>query len=202
MKPQRIDRIVQVIEQLKDGCFHSGEDIGSLLGVSRAAVSQYIKDIQDLGVDVFRVTGKGYRLSKGLKLLNMDSIGEHLNKAGTTKTNVVLERILGSTNDYIKSAITPDLESGFCVLSEAQTQGRGRRGKQWISPFGSNLYMSMYWRLEQGMAAAMGLSIALGAALAQLFEQEGIYGVELKWPNDVLVGGRKIAGILIELEGQ
>jgi len=200
---KKTQNIARVIEILADGNFHSGEVLGEELGVSRTAVSQYMKELAKFGLDVFRVTGKGYRLAKPLQLLDLDVINRALAKGSGAAAPVVhLERVVSSTNDLLKDRLTGVIESGATVLAEAQTQGRGRRGKAWLSPFGSNLYMSMYWRLEQGMAAAMGLSIALGAALAQLFEQEGIYGVELKWPNDVLVGGRKIAGILIELEGQ
>ncbi|MDT7526300.1 bifunctional biotin--[acetyl-CoA-carboxylase] ligase/biotin operon repressor BirA [Pseudidiomarina sp. GXY010] len=200
---KKTQNIARVIEILADGNFHSGEVLGEELGVSRTAVSQYMKELAKFGLDVFRVTGKGYRLAKPLQLLDLDAINRALAKGSGAAAPVVhLERVVSSTNDLLKDRLTGVIESGATVLAEAQTQGRGRRGKAWLSPFGSNLYMSMYWRLEQGMAAAMGLSIALGAALAQLFEQEGIYGVELKWPNDVLVGGRKIAGILIELEGQ
>ena len=200
---KKTQNIARVIEILADGNFHSGEVLGEELGVSRTAVSQYMKELAKFGLDVFRVTGKGYRLAKPLQLLDLDVINRALAKgSGAAAPAVHLERVVSSTNDLLKDRLTGVIESGSTVLAEAQTQGRGRRGKAWLSPFGSNLYMSMYWRLEQGMAAAMGLSIALGAALAQLFEQEGIYGVELKWPNDVLVGGRKIAGILIELEGQ
>ncbi|WP_369742558.1 bifunctional biotin--[acetyl-CoA-carboxylase] ligase/biotin operon repressor BirA [Pseudidiomarina sp. PP-1MA] len=200
---KKTQNIARVIEILADGNFHSGEVLGEELGVSRTAVSQYMKELAKFGLDVFRVTGKGYRLAKPLQLLDLDAINRALAKGSGAAAPVVhLERVVSSTNDLLKDRLTGVIESGATVLAEAQTQGRGRRGKAWLSPFGSNLYMSMYWRLEQGMAAAMGLSIALGAALAQLFEQEGIYGVELKWPNDVLVGGRKIAGILIDLEGQ
>lgn len=200
---KKTQNIARVIEILADGNFHSGEVLGEELGVSRTAVSQYMKELAKFGLDVFRVTGKGYRLAKPLQLLDLDVINRALAKGSGAAAPVVhLERVVSSTNDLLKDRLTGVIESGATVLAEAQTQGRGRRGKAWLSPFGSNLYMSMYWRLEQGMAAAMGLSIALGATLAQLFEQEGIYGVELKWPNDVLVGGRKIAGILIELEGQ
>ncbi|RWU11805.1 bifunctional biotin--[acetyl-CoA-carboxylase] ligase/biotin operon repressor BirA [Pseudidiomarina gelatinasegens] len=202
MKPQRCDRVVQVIERLSDGHFHSGEALGALLGVSRTAVSQYIKDIQALGVDVFRITGKGYRLAAPLALINMEQIHAHIEAEGERVDNIYLERILASTNDYIKQQISLGIDPGLTVFSEAQTQGRGRRGKRWVSPFGSNLYMSMYWRLDQGMSAAMGLSIALGTVIAELLSELGVFDVEVKWPNDVLVNGKKVAGILIELEGQ
>lgn len=202
MKPQRIARIIQIIEILSDGQFHSGEDLGEILNVSRTAISQYIKDVQELGIDVFRVTGKGYKFANEISLLDLDKVSGYLEQQDEDIQNIYLERVIGSTNDFIKHVITDGTKSGVAVFSEAQTEGRGRRGKRWISPFGSNLYMSMYWRLEDGMGAAMGLSLALGTVIAELLSELGVYDVEVKWPNDVIVNGKKIAGILIELEGQ
>ena len=202
MRQQRRDRVIKVIETLSDGQFHSGESLGQLLGVSRTAVSQYIGDVQALGVDVFRITGKGYRLADAMSLLDLSKIQSYLNLGTADSENIKLERVLGSTNDFVKAQLHHGIDSGFCVIAEAQTEGRGRRGKRWVSPFGANLYMSMYWRLEQGMTAAMGLSIALGTVVAELLSEFDIYDVEVKWPNDILVNGKKIAGILIELDGQ
>ncbi len=199
---QKTNNIIMVIEQLSDGEFHSGEDLGALLSVSRTAISQYVKSLEELGLDVFRVTGKGYKLSAPIQLLNLATIRQQVLKLGLGADQVQLERVVGSTNDVIKQRIPAGLSNGYTVLAEAQTAGRGRRGKTWMSPFGANLYMSMYWRLEQGMSAAMGLSIALGAVLAEMLDEAGVFDVELKWPNDILVNGRKVAGILIELEGQ
>lgn len=202
MKPFRMERVVRVIETLSDGQFHSGEELGMNLGVSRTAISQYIKDVQMLGLDVFRVTGKGYRLAAPVQLLELNKIQSHLQSNGQTSTDISLERVVTSTNDTIKQALKYGVHSGYAVLAEAQTQGRGRRGKRWLSPFASNLYMSMYWRLERGMVAAMGLSLVVGTIIGELLFDMGVYDVELKWPNDVMVNNKKIAGILIELEGQ
>lgn len=202
MKQQRRDRVISVIEQLSDGEFHSGEALGRLLGVTRTSVGQYIQDLQSLGLDVFRVTGKGYRLREPLQLIDTQSIKKYL-QPQTNIDSIVIERVVTSSNDTIKANMQRlPLPNGYAVFAEAQTEGRGRRGKRWFSPFGSNLYMSMYWRLDQGMAAAMGLSLALGTAVAQVIAELGIADVELKWPNDILIDGKKIAGILVELEGQ
>ncbi|MDN7127528.1 bifunctional biotin--[acetyl-CoA-carboxylase] ligase/biotin operon repressor BirA [Pseudidiomarina terrestris] len=198
---KRNERVIKVIELLADGEFHSGQTIGDEIGVTRTAISQYIKDIQGLGVDVFRVTGKGYRLAKAVELLDEDIITREL-KAPVA--NIEVERVVTSSNDVLRERLreNKELNAGYAVLAEAQTAGRGRRGKAWYSPFASNLYLSMYWPLEHGMSGAMGLSVAIGTALAETLAEDGMEGVQLKWPNDILVGGKKIAGILIELEGQ
>ncbi|WP_274873643.1 biotin--[acetyl-CoA-carboxylase] ligase, partial [Serratia marcescens] len=76
------------------------------------------------------------------------------------------------------------------------------RGRQWISPFGANLYLSMFWRLEQGPAAAMGLSLVIGMVMAEVLQRLGAADVRVKWPNDLYLNDRKLAGILVELTGK
>src|SRR5690554_2880003 len=99
MRQQRRDRVIKVIEKLSDGQFHSGEALGKLLGVSRTAVGQYIGDVQALGVDVFRITGKGYRLANAISLLDLSKIQDYLKQNNADSKNIRLERVLGSTND-------------------------------------------------------------------------------------------------------
>ncbi|MGQ4275428.1 bifunctional biotin--[acetyl-CoA-carboxylase] ligase/biotin operon repressor BirA [Pseudidiomarina sp. E22-M8] len=204
---KRDERVIKVIELLADGEFHSGQRIGEKIGVTRTAISQYIKDIQLLGLDVFRVTGKGYRLARAVELLDENEIrqaGSAQSANETSADNLEVARVVTSSNDVLRARLREHrrLPAGYTVVAEAQTAGRGRRGKVWYSPFASNLYLSMYWPLEHGMSAAMGLSVAIGTALADTLTAVGIDHVQLKWPNDVLVGGKKLAGILIELEGQ
>lgn len=197
---QKEQNIIQLIELLADGEFHSGADIGARLNVSRTSISHYVTRIQELGLDVFRVTGRGYRLVEPIQLLSEAKIHQLL---GADQANTVqLQRVVGSSNDVIRELAASERVAGFTVLAEAQTAGRGRRGKQWQSPFGCNLYLSMYWPLANGMQGAMGLSLVIGTVLAEALQEAGILGVEVKWPNDVLIDGKKIAGILVELEGQ
>ncbi|MEF1289251.1 bifunctional biotin--[acetyl-CoA-carboxylase] ligase/biotin operon repressor BirA [Vibrio sp. M260118] len=184
-----------ILDLLSQGGFRSGEELGEQLGVSRAAISKHIKGIQAWGVDVFRVQGKGYQLAKPLQLLNHEKIQSKL------KNQVELIPIIDSTNQYLLDRVD-SLESGSVCLAEYQAKGRGRRGREWVSPFGSNLYMSMFWRLDAGMAAAMGLSLVVGVAIVEALEQMGLQGVKLKWPNDLYYQDRKLAGILVEMSGQ
>jgi len=200
---RRRSRVEHTIEILADGDFHSGEELGLMLGgVSRTSVHQYVESIIEMGIDVFGVKGKGYRLKRPIQLLDLDRIEIGLHRK-QLEVEVDLHRIVPSSNDVLKDLIKQQpVENGYTVIAEAQTAGRGRRGKAWISPFGTNIYISMYWRLEQGMAAAMGLSVALGARIAELLDSKSIPNVEVKWPNDIYIGGKKVAGILVELEGQ
>jgi BirA family biotin operon repressor/biotin-[acetyl-CoA-carboxylase] ligase len=94
------------------------------------------------------------------------------------------------------------LKQGQVCIAEYQNAGRGRRGRQWVSPFGSHLYLSMYWHLDQGISAAMGLSLVSALAVSDTIKIMFGIDVQLKWPNDVYLDGVKLAGILIDLEGQ
>ena len=178
---------------LADGAFHSGEQIGAELGISRAAISQQIKSLRLLGLEIFSITGKGYRLNTPLQLLNRESIQQHLNDVPVHTCAVI-----DSTNQYMMAQLDR-WQKGECLLAETQTAGRGRRGRQWHSPFGSQFIMSMYWRLDDGPSAAMGLSLAIGVAVVQALESAGYRDLSLKWPNDIYMARRKLAGILVEM---
>ncbi|MEX0333152.1 bifunctional biotin--[acetyl-CoA-carboxylase] ligase/biotin operon repressor BirA [Vibrio tubiashii] len=186
---------LSILKALSQGGFHSGEELGDKLGVSRAAISKHIKGIQAWGVDVFRVQGKGYQLAKPMQLLDKEILQNSLTN------RVELIPIIDSTNQYLLDRVD-SLESGSVCLAEYQAKGRGRRGREWVSPFGSNLYLSMFWRLDAGMAAAMGLSLVVGVAIVESLEEMGLTGVNLKWPNDLYYQDKKLAGILVEMSGQ
>lgn len=181
---------------LADGEFHSGEFLGEMIGVSRAAISKHIKGIQEWGLDIYRVQGKGYKLARRLEMLDQGRLS-----AVSRDASLELIPIIGSTNQHLLER-TNDLESGSVCIAEYQAAGRGRRGREWVSPFGANLYLSMYWRLDAGMAAAMGLSLVVGVAVVEALEEMGVEGVKLKWPNDLYHNDKKLAGILVELSGQ
>ncbi len=185
-----------LIRLLADGQFHSGEKLGLALGMSRAGVAKQIKIIQQWGLDLYCVQGKGYCLAEPIELLNNERITELV-----TCPQLELIPIIDSTNQYLLNQIG-QLPSGAVCLAEYQQAGRGRRGRQWQSPFGSNLYLSTYWRLEAGMAAAMGLSLVVGVAIAEALQQLGAPDIRVKWPNDLYYHDQKLAGILVEMTGQ
>ncbi|GLW40354.1 bifunctional biotin--[acetyl-CoA-carboxylase] ligase/biotin operon repressor BirA [Pectobacterium actinidiae] len=187
---------LKLIKILSDGEFYSGELLGEMMGMSRAAINKHIQTIRDWGIDVFTVTGKGYSLPAPMQLLDEESILKHLPEGGVT----VLP-IIDSTNQYILERLDT-LSSGDVCLAEYQQSGRGRRGRQWFSPFGANLYLSLYWRLEQGPAAAVGVSLVIGIVMAEVLHKLGADGVRVKWPNDLYLKDRKLAGILVELTGK
>ncbi|WP_312069893.1 bifunctional biotin--[acetyl-CoA-carboxylase] ligase/biotin operon repressor BirA [Lelliottia nimipressuralis] len=185
-----------LISILSDGEFHSGEQLGEHLGMSRAAINKHIQTLRNWGVDVFTVPGKGYSLPEPIQLLDESVICRQLDQGKVTVLPVI-----DSTNQYLLDRIST-LNSGDCCVAEYQQAGRGRRGRKWFSPFGANLYLSMFWRLEQGPAAAIGLSLVIGIVMAEVLHDLGADKVRVKWPNDLYLNDRKLAGILVELTGK
>ena len=185
-----------LISILSDGEFHSGEQLGDMLGMSRAAINKHIHTLRDWGIDVFTVPGKGYSLPEPIQLLNSEFI-----RGQISDDSVTVLPVIDSTNQYLMDRIAT-LRSGDACIAEYQQAGRGRRGRKWFSPFGANLYLSMYWRLEQGPAAAIGLSLVIGIVMAEVLQSLGAKDVRVKWPNDLYLNDRKLAGILVELTGK
>lgn len=185
-----------LISILADGEFRSGEQLGEHLGMSRAAINKHIQTLRDWGVDVFTVPGKGYSLPEPIQLLDETFIRSQVKQG-----NVAVLPVIDSTNQYLLDRLT-ELQSGDACVAEYQQAGRGRRGRKWVSPFGANLYISMYWRLEQGPAAAIGLSLVIGIVMAEVLRDLGAEQVRVKWPNDLYLLDRKLAGILVELTGK
>ncbi len=192
----------QLLEILMDGNFHSGEKLASSLGVTRAAIWKNIKILESkYELDIHALTGKGYRLSQSIELLDSEAIIDKL-----TIKNVIPEvetfLSIDSTNRYLmKKVLSADLQC-HAVFAEQQTSGRGRHGRSWVSPFGGNLYFSVLYPFQRTPRDVTGLSLAVGVAIVEQLEQQGIESAKLKWPNDILVNGRKLCGILLELHGE
>lgn len=185
-----------LISLLADGEFHSGEQLGEKLGMSRAAINKHIQTLRDWGVDVFTVPVKDTAYRNLFS--SPDSSVIHSQLGGG---NITVLPVIDSTNQYLLDRIG-QLESGDACVAEYQQAGRGRRGRKWFSPFGANLYLSMFWRLEQGPAAAIGLSLVIGIVMAEVLRDLGADKVRVKWPNDLYLLDRKLAGILVELTGK
>ncbi len=192
-----------LLSTLADGAFHSGEDLASVMGVSRTAVWKQMKRLtQESGLEVESVRGKGYRIPSGLDLLCIETITANLppEARDLMQELLILPRIDSTNAELLRRAET-GVRSGVVCTAEQQTAGRGRRGRQWVSPFAANLYVSALWEFQQGAAALEGLSLAVGVAVARALEGCGVPGATLKWPNDVLYAGAKLGGVLIEMTG-
>lgn len=194
--------LIRLIECLADGQFHSGEELGRIIGVSRAAVWKHLQQLEDLGLNLVRRKGLGYAIQGGLSLLKDGDIRNNLTGKATSLLNaLIIEAQTTSTNQVLLDAVRNGLGHGQVCLAEQQTAGRGRRGRSWISPYAANIYLSAGWRFTQGVTALEGLSLAVGVAVCSALESLGYRQLQLKWPNDVLLRERKLAGILIELAG-
>lgn len=199
-----------VLPLLADGAVHSGTALGVALGLSRAAVWKHLQRLQELGLSVEALPGRGYRLHQPLDLLNSAQINADLQRAGVAVSHLHIAQDLGSTNSYLldlpkRTAAVLDGNTTPCLdicLAERQSAGRGRRGRHWHSPFAANIYLSMRREFSQGMSALGGLSLVVGIAVAETIQALGVSAVRLKWPNDIRIDGSKCGGILIELSGE
>lgn len=193
----------QLLDMLADGRFHSGEALGQQLGISRTAVWKVLQTYTELGLEVQAVPGRGYRLARPVELLDKSVILDAINEpAKTLVSTLEVHRDIESTNRYLLDKINTGVSSGVVCLAERQQAGRGRRGRHWVSPFGSNLYLSVLWKFDMAPSALSGLSLAIGTAIIRVLRDNGITSAGLKWPNDIVVNGQKLAGILVEMTGE
>ena len=188
-----------LLRRLADGRFHSGEDMARDFGRARATLSEALKRAPELGVELFSVRGKGYRLARPMEFLDAAWISSSLQ--GTHIRLEVVDEI-DSTSTRLTQLATEGAPSGTCLAAEWQSAGRGRRGRSWHSALGGSLTFSLLWRFERGAGHLGGLSLAAGVAAARAFEACGVQRVQLKWPNDVVVDFRKLGGILVETSGE
>jgi BirA family biotin operon repressor/biotin-[acetyl-CoA-carboxylase] ligase len=189
--------MLTLLNLLKDGRFHSGQDLGGALGISRSAVWKQLQHLEaELGLSINKVRGRGYQLAAPLTLLDPLKI-----EAVAPIWPVCVFDSIDSTNAEALRAINQGRPAPFLVLAERQVAGRGRRGRKWVSPFAENLYYSLVLRIDGGMRQLEGLSLVVGLAVMQTLRKLGVPAAGLKWPNDVLVGSKKVAGILLELVG-
>ncbi len=185
-----------VLALLSDNEFHSGEALGNVLGVTRAAVWKKLKKLESIGVVVHSVKGRGYRLPTPMELLSEELLAE---KGFPDNVDLVLKFETESTNTDAKNIISQEGALPLLVAAERQTNGRGRRGRQWESGVAKNLTLSFAWRFESGLNVIEGLSLAVGVAVARVLKKIGIPNPGLKWPNDIQIDGKKVCGILLEM---
>ncbi len=198
-----MERLSPLLRILADGQFHSGNELGEQLGISRTAVWKRIQRLGTLALEVHCVHGKGYRLPRPLELLDAAEIGRALaDDSRPLLTALEIHQKIDSTHLYLMQRARTGAPSGLACLAEVQHAGRGRRGRTWVSTFGSNIYLSLLWRSPSGPESLSGLSIATGVAVARALEDLDVSGFGLKWPNDVLWENKKLAGTLIEIAGE
>jgi BirA family biotin operon repressor/biotin-[acetyl-CoA-carboxylase] ligase len=195
---------IALIETMADGRFHSGRELGEMLGVSRAAVWKRLQSIKRCyGLEVDAVKGRGYRLSESLDLFDRERILKQLNLSGLHQIpSLEIHATIDSTNRWLMQQAASGMPSEAVCLAEQQVAGKGRHGRRWVSPFGRNLYFSMLLRFDLAPMQVAGLSLASAIGVLRLLHQLNCCEAGLKWPNDILWRDQKLAGLLLEVSGE
>jgi BirA family biotin operon repressor/biotin-[acetyl-CoA-carboxylase] ligase len=189
-----------LLRLLADGAFHSGEVLAQQLGVSRASVNNALHGVEQYGLTLYSVRGRGYCLVNPPQWLDAARIHRLLDECAGDFHVEVLDSA-SSSNTLLLQRAAQQAPSGSVLALEWQSGGRGRLGRPWHSGLGNALTFSLLWRFECGLAGLSGLSLAAGVALMRALHQLGARDARLKWPNDLLGPQGKLAGILIEAQG-
>lgn len=190
-------KLIQLVKLLRDGDYHDGNSLGETLDITRSAIWKMVKKLEGYGIKIDAIMGRGYIMSEPLYLLEPDVIKQ----AFAQRVELTVLESTPSTNNYFK--LSPKTPAIKCCIAEHQTQGRGRLNRTWHSPFGKNLYLSCYHPLKKDLSELSGLSLVISLSIVSALRELGLTdSVFVKWPNDVLSNGKKIAGILIDVEAE
>ncbi|MEQ1663326.1 MAG: biotin--[acetyl-CoA-carboxylase] ligase [Thiobacillus sp.] len=187
-----------LLRALSDGRFHSGQLLAQNFNLSRSSICNIVAEATELGVRIQAVQGRGYRMPVPPIWLDQHQIIQRL---ADTPFNVQCVEVLASTNASLMQEALDGAPDGRVLCTELQLAGRGRRGRGWNSALGGSLMFSVLCRFDAGLSVLSGLSLAAGLAVVRAINRYSAHGASLKWPNDVLVNHRKLAGILVEVQG-
>lgn len=189
-----------ILHLLADGKFHSGQALAEKFNVTRVTIWNAMQHAQHLGIEIFSVRGRGYKLPYAIELLDKNTVLKTIGPEREWFHLEVLDEV-SSTNTHLMKAAANGAPHVSCAVAHIQTGGRGRRGRTWVSELGASLTFSLLWRFDCGATALSGLSLAIGVGLMRALNELGLNTAQLKWPNDVLINSKKLAGILIDLQG-
>ncbi len=194
----------QVLELLKasDG-YISGEEISGRLGVSRTTVWKCVNALKEEGYTILSVTNKGYKLCKCPDILNLGDVRKAMGdyKATYVGTDICILRTVDSTNEEIKRMAHNNAVEGTLVAADLQTAGRGRLGRSWNSQNGG-VYFSFLLRPELAPSDVAAITLAAGYSVCLVIRHLTGCDAKIKWPNDIIIGNKKVCGILTEMEAQ
>lgn len=194
-------QILTALRAVRDGSV-SGAELSHKLGVTRAAVWARIQELRNLGYDIEASPHRGYRLLSAPDLLHADDLISQMPEDRIVGRDIRVFQETTSTNDVIEKLARDDVREGVVIFAESQSKGRGRLGRKWMSPAGKGLWFSLLLRPPLRAVEATQLTVASAAALRRAIEaRTGLHPV-VKWPNDILLNERKIAGILTELRAE
>ena len=192
------DNIISILESNK-GLFISGEKLANDLNVSRTAIWKAVKSLRNEGYDIYSVSNKGYSLSKETDMLSSKIIKNNMPKY-SDKFNFKIYKTVESTNIIARYMAVNGAESGTVVLAEEQTNGYGRNGKSFFSPYGTGIYMSIILNLkkEKKLFNSSFITTAAAMAVSKSIEEVSNENTQIKWVNDVFINEKKVCGILTE----
>ena len=194
-------QILQALRRAGTG-FVSGAEISQRLGITRAAIWARIEELRQLGYEISASPHQGYQLRSVPDRLVADDL------TGLVAGNHIIGRDIrvfeetNSTNDIVEKLARDGVKEGVVVFAEAQTRGRGRLGRKWLSPARRGLWFSVLLRPDLRPQAATQLTVAAATALCRAIRAQTELKPQVKWPNDILINGRKIAGVLTELAAE
>lgn len=191
----------ELVRLLADGAVHSGADLARRLNCSRTAVWKQLNRLRSMGLDIAAARGRGYQLERPLELLDRDAITRGLDREPRFES-LEVHGVIDSTSDRLRALPPPKPGKLRAVLAEYQTGGRGRGGRQWLSPFGSGLCLSVSGCFAVVPPSLPALALAAGVAVNRALLELQPRDLGLKWPNDIVAGGGKLGGLLVDVQGE
>src|SRR4051812_25897841 len=194
----------QILKALRaaNGAAVAGAELAQQAGISRAAIWARIEELRSLGYDIPASPHLGYRLLSVPDVLHADDLISRLGKTKVIGRDIRVFQETTSTNDVIEKLARDGVKEGVVVFAESQTKGRGRLGRKWLSPASKGLWFSVLLRPNLRPQETTQLTVASATALRRAIQAHTALEPEIKWPNDILIGGKKVAGILTELNAE
>ncbi|MGE5613949.1 MAG: biotin--[acetyl-CoA-carboxylase] ligase [Bacillota bacterium] len=192
--------ILQRLKEVSPG-FASGGELSQLLGVSRTAVWKHIKALRQEGYLIDGSPRKGYRLLPAGERLNSFEIAHNLGTSVIGRETRYIEKV-DSTNEFLKKLAAKGCPDGLTIIAGQQTEGKGRMGRKWLSPPNTGIYISFILRPPMAPAEAQILALASAVAMAEAVCQATGIRAGIKWPNDLVIDGKKVCGILMEMNSE
>jgi BirA family transcriptional regulator, biotin operon repressor / biotin---[acetyl-CoA-carboxylase] ligase len=193
--------ILTALRRAGDG-FVSGADLSQRLGVTRAAIWARIDDLRKLGYDIAASPHQGYQLLEVPNVLHADDLAALVDGIRIIGRDIRVFEKTNSTNDVAEKLARDGVKEGVVAFAEAQTQGRGRLGRRWHSPARRGLWFSVLLRPDLRPQAATQLTVAAATSLVRAIRDQTGLTPDIKWPNDIFIRGRKVAGVLTELSAE
>lgn len=191
-----------ILKELRKSDTMSGADLAEHAGVSRAAVWARIEELRALGYEIQATPHHGYSLVSTPDALHADDLLARLKDTRIVGRDVRVFKETNSTNDVIEKLARDGAKEGVVVYAESQSKGRGRMGRKWVSPANKGLWFSVLLRPQMRPQAVTQITVAAATALSRAIRQTSGVSLQVKWPNDILIDGRKVGGILTEMNAE